>query len=213
MEFYRRRGKRCMDVLVTGSVLVLALPILLAVALVVRFGLGKPILFRQRRIGLDDRPFQIVKFRTMTDACNAAGEALPDERRLTRVGRMLRASSLDELPELWNVLRGEMSWVGPRPLLPEYLERYSPRQRRRHELKPGITGLAQVRGRNAIDWETRFELDIWYVEHLSLALDLRILLATVGRVLRANGVHAEAHATMPRFDGTNPAAAQHDRAA
>ena len=213
MGFYQNRGKRWMDILVSGSALLLAAPILAVTALVVRTRLGRPIFFRQRRIGLYDTPFCIWKFRTMIEACDPTGAPLPDERRLTRVGRLLRASSLDELPGLWNVMRGEMSLVGPRPLLTEYRVHYSPRQRRRHDVRPGITGLAQVRGRNAIDWATRLEMDVWYVDHLSFALDVRILLKTIKCVFLSRDIHADGHATMPRFDGAPAAGVHHDRAA
>jgi lipopolysaccharide/colanic/teichoic acid biosynthesis glycosyltransferase len=168
---------------------------------VVRRKLGSPALFRQVRPGLHGRPFMMVKFRTMTDERGADGELLPDAQRLTAFGRFLRASSLDELPELWNVLRGEMSLVGPRPLLMEYLPLYSPEQARRHEVRPGITGWAQVNGRNAVSWDERFKLDVWYVDHRSLWLDLRILWLTVRKVLVREGISAQGEATMSRFTG------------
>lgn len=193
-----------MDVLVAGMALVLlALPLLL-LACLVRVRLGSPVLFRQVRPGLHERPFMMVKFRTMTDERGADGELLPDARRLTSFGRFLRATSLDELPELWNVLRGEMSLVGPRPLLMEYLPLYSPEQARRHEVRPGITGWAQVNGRNALSWEERFKLDVWYVDHRSLWLDLRILWLTVRKVIVREGISAQGEATMPRFTGNKP---------
>lgn len=193
--------KRLFDLLLSfGLLLALALPLLLLWALV-RRELGSPVLFRQIRPGLQGRPFMMIKFRTMTDKCGADGELLPDAQRLTSFGRFLRATSLDELPELWNVLRGEMSLVGPRPLLMEYLPLYSPEQARRHEVRPGITGWAQVNGRNALSWEERFKLDVWYVDHRSLWLDLRILWLTVRKVIVREGISAQGEATMPRFTG------------
>ncbi|OYD52104.1 sugar transferase [Acidovorax kalamii] len=196
--------KRLFDLLLSfGLLLALALPLLLLWGLV-RCKLGSPVLFRQIRPGQHGRPFMMVKFRTMTDERGADGELLPDVQRLTSFGRFLRASSLDELPELWNVLRGEMSLVGPRPLLMEYLPLYSPEQARRHEVRPGITGWAQVNGRNALSWEERFKLDIWYVDHRSLWLDLRILWLTVRKVIVREGISAQGEATMPRFTGNKP---------
>ncbi len=196
--------KRLFDLLLSfGLLLVLALPLLLLWVLV-RRKLGSPVLFRQIRPGQHGRPFMMVKFRTMTDECGADGELLPDAQRLTALGRFLRASSLDELPELWNVLRGEMSLVGPRPLLMEYLPLYSPEQARRHEVRPGITGWAQVNGRNALSWEERFKLDVWYVDHRSVGLDLRILWLTVRKVIVREGISAQGEATMPRFTGNKP---------
>jgi lipopolysaccharide/colanic/teichoic acid biosynthesis glycosyltransferase len=193
--------KRLFDLLLSlGGLVVLSMPLLLLWVLVHR-KLGSPVLFRQVRPGLHGRPFMMVKFRTMTDERGADGELLPDAQRLTAFGRFLRASSLDELPELWNVLRGEMSLVGPRPLLMEYLPLYSPEQARRHEVRPGITGWAQVNGRNALSWEERFKLDIWYVDHRSLWLDLRILWLTVRKVIVREGISAQGEATMPRFTG------------
>ena len=193
--------KRLFDILLSAcGLLVLAVP-LLALAWQVRRKLGSPVLFTQIRPGLHGKPFRMVKFRTMTDAREASGALLPDAHRLTPFGRFLRASSLDELPELWNVLRGEMSLVGPRPLLMEYLPLYSPEQARRHEVRPGITGWAQVNGRNAISWEDKFALDVWYVDHRSLWLDLRILWLTVRKVLVRDGISAAGEATMPRFEG------------
>lgn len=201
---YPFMAKRSMDVLVAGMALVLlALPLLLLGSMV-RLKLGSPVLFRQVRPGLYGRPFMMVKFRTMTDERGADDDLLPDAQRLTAFGRFLRASSLDELPELWNVLRGEMSLVGPRPLLMEYLPLYSPEQARRHEVRPGITGWAQVNGRNALSWEERFKLDVWYVDHRSLWLDLRILWLTVRKVIVREGISAQGEATMPRFTGNKP---------
>lgn len=193
--------KRLFDLLASlGMLLVLGLPVLL-LAWMVRHKLGSPVLFRQTRPGLHGRPFTMIKFRTMTDERGPDGELLPDAQRLSPFGLFLRASSLDELPELWNVLRGEMSLVGPRPLLMEYLPLYSPEQARRHEVRPGITGWAQVNGRNAQSWNERFRLDVWYVDHHSLWLDLRILWLTVRKVLVREGISAQGEATMPRFKG------------
>lgn len=193
--------KRLFDFLVALlALLLLALPLLL-LALLVRRKLGSPVLFRQVRPGLHGQPFEMVKFRTMTDARGADGALLPDAVRLTPFGRFLRASSLDELPELWNVLKGEMSLVGPRPLLMEYVPLYSAEQYRRHEVRPGVTGWAQVNGRNAISWEEKFALDVWYVEQQSLALDIKILWLTVKKVLLRDGISAAGEATMAKFTG------------
>jgi lipopolysaccharide/colanic/teichoic acid biosynthesis glycosyltransferase len=194
-------AKRALDVAAAGAALALLSPVIAVVALAVRLNLGAPVLFRQERPGLHGRPFRMMKFRTMRDAAGPDGAPLPDEERLTPFGRFLRSSSLDELPELWNVLRGDMSLVGPRPLLTEYLPLYSPRHARRHEVRPGLTGWAQVNGRNALTWPERLELDVWYVEHRSLALDLRILLRTVGTVFARRGISHAGHATMERFRG------------
>jgi lipopolysaccharide/colanic/teichoic acid biosynthesis glycosyltransferase len=200
--FYRRTGKRLFDLLITLPALILLSPVLGILALLVRIKLGSPVLFRQQRPGLHGKPFTLVKFRTMTDACDAQGNLLPDADRLTPFGRFLRSSSLDELPELWNVLKGEMSLVGPRPLRMEYLPLYSKRQARRHEVRPGITGWAQINGRNALSWEERFELDVWYVDCLSLTLDLRVIAGTVQAVVKRDGINAQGEATMYRFTGT-----------
>lgn len=194
--------KRGFDLLASALALLLLAPVLAVLALLVRRKLGTPVLFRQQRPGLHGRPFMMQKFRTMTDARGASGELLPDAVRLTPFGRWLRATSLDELPELWNVLKGDMSLVGPRPLLMEYLPLYSPHQARRHEVRPGITGWAQVNGRNALGWEAKFDLDVWYVEHASLWLDLRILALTVWRVLRPQGINAPGSATAEKFTGS-----------
>lgn len=193
-------SKRMMDlVLLVGSAPIW-LPLLIFIAVMVRIRIGSPVLFRQVRPGLHDQVFELIKFRTMRDDRDSFGNFLPDEVRLTPFGRWLRASSLDELPEIWNVLKGEMSLVGPRPLLVQYLPRYSPAQRRRHEVPPGLTGWAQVNGRNSLSWEERFALDVWYVENRSLWLDLRILVLTIGSVLSRRGVSARNHATMPEFN-------------
>ena len=196
-------ARRFIDV--TGAVIALVLlgPALAVLAIAIRLTMGSPILFRQVRIGRNERHFCIFKFRTMNHLRNAAGELLPDSERLTRLGRFIRTLSVDELPQLWNVVKGDMSLVGPRPLLPEYLPRYTPRQRRRHEVMPGLTGWAQINGRNALNWERRFELDVWYVENCSLSLDMRILALTVAGVLRREGVSQDGHATMSEFLGTD----------
>jgi sugar transferase EpsL len=193
--------KRALDISISSLlILVLSLPLLIT-ALAVRLTMGSPVLFRQRRPGYRGRLFALLKFRTMTDAVEAGGKTLPDELRLTATGRFLRRTSLDELPQLWNVLRGDMSLVGPRPLLIEYLPLYTAEQARRHDVRPGITGWAQVNGRNDQSWEERFRLDVWYVDHRSFWLDLKILWLTILRVLRAEGVSRPGHATMPRFTG------------
>jgi len=203
------RTSRLLDVVISGGALIVFAPLLGAIALSSRFALkGKP-LFVQSRVGKDDHIFAFYKFRTMTDARGATGELLPDEQRLTGLGRFLRATSLDELPQLWNVLKGDMSLVGPRPLLPEYLPRYSAFQRRRHEVKPGITGWVQVNGRNSLTWEQKFELDVWYVDHRSFWLDVKILCLTVLQVLRRDGISQAGHATMPEFLGS-PTAVRRD---
>ncbi len=194
--------KRLFDLLAAAlAMLFLALP-LLALAWLIRRKLGSPVLFRQVRPGLHGQPFTMVKFRTMTDECGPDGALLPDAQRLTPFGRFLRASSLDELPELWNVLRGEMSLVGPRPLLMEYLPLYTPEQARRHEVRPGVTGWAQVNGRNAISWPDKFALDVWYVDNQSLWLDIKILWMTVRKVLVRDGISAAGEATMSKFTGS-----------
>ncbi len=200
---YRSFGTRCLDLLLTIPALVLLSPVLALIALLVRLKLGSPILFRQQRPGLYGKPFTIYKFRTMTDACDALGNPLPDAQRLTSFGRFLRSSSLDELPELFNVLKGKMSLVGPRPLLMQYLERYTPEQIRRHEVKPGITGWAQVNGRNAITWEQKFALDVWYVDHCSLRLDLQIIALTLWKIVKREGISQPGQATMEEFMGSN----------
>ncbi|HEX8525606.1 sugar transferase [Allosphingosinicella sp.] len=194
-------AKRAFDVVVSAIALLVLSPLLLLVALLVAAKLGRPVLFRQLRPGLHGRPFEILKFRTMLPDRDGGGVA-SDAARLTRFGRFLRATSLDELPALWNVLRGEMSLVGPRPLLMQYLGRYSAEQARRHLVRPGLTGWAQINGRNALSWEEKFELDIWYVENRSFLLDLKILLLTAVRVVRPSGINAEGAATMPEFMGS-----------
>jgi lipopolysaccharide/colanic/teichoic acid biosynthesis glycosyltransferase len=194
--------KRFTDLMGALVLLVLLAPLLLLLCAVVRFGIGSPVLFRQTRPGLRGRPFKLIKFRTMLDARDEHDEILPDKDRLTPFGRWLRRSSLDELPEIWCVLVGTMSFVGPRPLLMEYLPRYSAAQARRHEVRPGITGWAQVNGRNAISWDAKFALDLWYVEHRSIALDLRIVLRTARSLPLREGISATGEATMPRFMGS-----------
>jgi sugar transferase EpsL len=199
---YRHAGKRALDLLTVAPALAVLSPVLAVVAFLVWTRHGTPVLFRQSRPGLGAEPFGILKFRTMVDERDRHGELLPDEERLTALGRFLRRTSLDELPELFNVLKGEMSLVGPRPLLTEYLGRYTEEQARRHEVKPGITGWAQVNGRNALSWEDKFEHDVWYVDHASLWFDLKILAMTVWQVVTGRGISAEGHATMPVFEGT-----------
>lgn len=193
--------KRAFDLLLTVPALVVLAPVILVVALLVRARLGSPVLFRQPRPGLGGMPFTMIKFRTMRDAFDTHGRLLPDAERLTDFGRFLRATSLDELPGLWNVVRGDMSLVGPRPLLMAYLPLYSPEQARRHDVRPGITGWAQVNGRNAISWPEKFALDVWYVDNRSLWLDIRILALTVRKVFRREGISAAGDATMPAFTG------------
>ena len=195
------RTKRVFDLAVSCFALVVLSPLLLAVALLVRLFLGTPILFRQNRPGLGTKMFTCLKFRTMTDARDLKGELLPDSQRLTVLGRFLRSVSIDELPELINVIRGEMSLVGPRPLLPQYLERYTREQMRRHQVKPGITGWAQINGRNTLDWNQKFTLDLWYVDHQSFWLDLRILAKTTWQVFRRDGIAHPGHTAMPEFLG------------
>ena len=193
--------KRAFDLILTLVTAIFWLPLLFVVALIVRIKLGAPVFFRQERPGLNGKPFRMVKFRSMTDARDANGNLLPDEDRLPAFGRWLRASSMDELPELFNVLKGEMSLVGPRPLLMQYIPRYNARQARRHEVPPGITGWAQVNGRNAIAWDQKFELDVWYVEHRSLWLDCKIILLTILKLFCRDDVNAPGSATMPEFMG------------
>lgn len=193
--------KRVFDVTLAVPALIVLSPVFALVALAVRVSLGSPVIFKQQRPGKNERPFTLYKFRTMRDARDARGSLLPDARRLTRLGAFLRATSLDELPELVNVLEGDMSLVGPRPLLMEYLPLYSPEQRRRHDVRPGVTGWAQVNGRNALTWREKFALDIEYVDRVSLGLDLRILLLTIGSVVRSEGISHSGHVTMQPFRG------------
>ena len=196
---YRRQGKRTLDLLLTLPALIVLSPLLVVLGMLVRFKLGTPVLFRQRRPGMNARLFTLLKFRTMTDARDAQGALLSDAERLTPFGRFLRSTSLDELPELWNVLRGEMSWVGPRPLLMQYLDRYTAEQARRHEVHPGITGWAQVNGRNALTWEQKFAFDVWYVDHVSFALDLKIMALTVWMIITRKGINEAGQATAQEF--------------
>ncbi len=197
-------SKRIFDLLLAGLGLVILSPVLLLAAMLVRIYHGSPVIFTQKRPGFKGTPFHIYQFRTMTDARDKNGNPLPDSERLTRLGRFLRASSLDELPELFNVLRGEMSIVGPRPLLMQYLERYNPEQARRHDALPGITGWAQVNGRNALTWEDKFQLDVWYVDHWSLWLDIKIIFLTVWKVFKREGISQPGHATAEEFMGSPP---------
>ncbi len=194
--------KRSLDIVIASAALILLLPVYFYVAYKVRKNLGSPVLFRQVRPGLYGKPFEMIKFRSMKDAVDAQGNVLPDSERLTPFGKMLRASSLDEMPELWNVIKGDMSIVGPRPLLMEYLPLYNSEQAKRHNVRPGITGYAQVNGRNAISWEKKFELDTWYVENQSLWLDFKIMLKTFKKVLAKDDISAEGEATMSKFTGS-----------
>ena len=198
---YRRYTKRLLDIVLSACALIVLSPVLLITACLVRVKLGSPVIFRQARPGKDEKIFYLYKFRTMTDRRNAQGDLLPDEARLTDFGKKLRATSLDELPELWNILKGDMSIVGPRPLLVRYLPRYNQDQRRRHEVRPGLTGLAQVNGRNLLSWEDKFRYDVEYVDKLSLSLDARIILKTVGKLFAREGVSSESCATMEEFMG------------
>ena len=195
--------KRLLDIVIASSALVLLSPVYAFVAYKVRKNLGSPVLFRQVRPGLNGKPFEMIKFRSMKDAVDAQGHSLPGSERLTPFGQMLRSSSLDEMPELWNVIKGDMSIVGPRPLLMEYLPLYNREQAKRHNVRPGITGYAQVNGRNAISWEKKFELDTWYVENRSLWLDFKIMLKTVQKVLSKDDISAEGEATISKFTGTS----------
>ena len=195
--------KRILDITIASTALILLSPVYFIVAHKVKKNLGSPVLFRQVRPGLNGQPFEMIKFRTMKDALDADGNPLPDSERLTPFGKMLRATSLDEMPELWNVIKGDMSIVGPRPLLMEYLPLYSQEQAKRHNVRPGITGYAQVNGRNAISWEKKFELDTWYVENQSLWLDFKIMLKTIKKVIAKDDISAEGEATMSKFTGTS----------
>jgi sugar transferase EpsL len=196
-------AKRVFDFTAGLILLILMTPVMIIIALLVCINIGSPVVFRQERPGSGGRPFKLLKFRTMSELVDEEGIMLPDEQRLTKLGQILRKYSLDELPQLINVVRGDLSFVGPRPLLMQYLERYTPEQARRHEVKPGITGWAQVNGRNAISWEEKFKLDVWYVDNVSLWLDLKILWLTVLKVLRADGISGEGSATMSEFMGND----------
>lgn len=198
---YSRYGKRMLDMMLTLPALIVLSPLLVVVGVLVHLLLGSPVLYRQQRPGQYGKPFTILKFRTMMNKRSANGQLLPDAERLTTFGKFLRSTSLDEIPELLNILRGEMSLVGPRPLLMQYLDRYTPTQTRRHEVRPGITGWAQVNGRNAISWDQRFVLDVWYVDHISLWLDIKIIALTVWKVLRREGINQTGHATMSEYTG------------
>lgn len=202
-SFYRCYGKRIFDLTLAVVLLMVLSPVLVVIALVLYLKLGCPVLFRQQRPGLHGNPFVICKFRSMTDVKDKEGLMLQDSERLSNIGKWLRSVSIDELPELWNVIKGDMSFVGPRPLLVEYLPLYSPEQSRRHEVRPGITGWAQINGRNAISWEEKFKLDIWYVDQRSLWLDIKILYMTFWHLLKQEGVHAENNVTMPKFTGSH----------
>lgn len=193
--------KRAFDLLLLIPALIISLPLVVFIAVLIRLAMGKPVLFRQERPGLHGKPFLLLKFRTMKDALDASGALLSDAQRLTDLGRFLRATSLDELPELFNVLKGDMSIVGPRPLLTQYLERYTPEQARRHEVKPGLTGWAQVNGRNAITWEEKFNLDVWYVDNWSLWLDIKIIFMTIWKIIKREGINQPGEATMEEFKG------------
>lgn len=199
---YRHFFKRFLDILLSGCALIVLSPVLLVVAVLVRTKLGSPVIFCQERPGKNEKIFKMYKFRSMMDARDENGELLPDEARLTKFGRALRSTSLDELPELWNIFKGDMSIVGPRPLLVKYLPRYNAEQRHRHDVRPGLTGLAQVNGRNAISWEEKFRLDVDYVRHITFAGDMKIVLATVGKVLHHEGISGGNSATMEEFRGT-----------
>ncbi|HIF9071210.1 TPA: sugar transferase [Photobacterium damselae] len=194
--------KRLFDIVASLIALVLLSPVIIITGYFIRKNLGSPVLFRQIRPGLDGKPFEMIKFRTMKDAVDINGNALPDAERMTPFGDKLRNSSLDEIPELWNVLKGDMSLVGPRPLLMDYLPLYNDKQARRHEVRPGVTGWAQVNGRNAISWEEKFDLDVWYVDNQSFKLDLKILFLTIQKVLIKDGISADGHVTIERFKGT-----------
>ena len=199
---YEAYVKRLLDLVLSAVALLLLSPVILVVAILVRCNLGAPVIFCQERPGKDEEIFKLYKFRSMTDACDAYGELLPDELRLTRFGRFLRSTSLDELPELWNIFKDDMSIVGPRPLLVKYLPLYNEEQRHRHDVTPGLTGWAQVHGRNLCSWEEKFDYDIWYVDHVSFILDLQIILLTVKSVLKREGISSEDSATMEEFTGT-----------
>jgi len=205
---YQARGKRLLDLTLTIPALILLSPVLAIVALLVRLKLGSPVLFRQVRAGMAGKPFSVVKFRTMTDDHDTSGQLLPDHQRMTDFGRLLRSTSLDELPTLFNVLRGDMSLVGPRPLFVHYLNRYTPEQMRRHEVRPGITGLAQVSGRNALSWEQKFALDVHYVDHLSFWSDVAIVARTIVKTLRRQGISQTGHVTAEEFMGTGGSGTQ-----
>lgn len=201
MNFYDRYIKRLLDILLSGLALLILWPVLLVVAVLVRCKLGSPVIFCQERPGKNEKIFKLYKFRTMTDARDGQGNLLPDEVRLTKFGRLLRSTSLDELPELWNILKGDMSLVGPRPLLVKYLPLYNEQQRHRHDVRPGLTGWAQVNGRNTLSWEEKFQYDVWYVEHISFLLDVKTVFLTVKKVSCREGISSDTAATMEEFKG------------
>lgn len=201
-SFYETYIKRLLDIVLSAGALLVLWPVLLVTAVLVRFRLGSPVIFCQERPGKDEKVFRLYKFRSMTDQRDDRGQLLPDEVRLTRFGKLLRSTSLDELPELWNILRGDMSIVGPRPLLVKYLPLYSQEQRRRHDVRPGLTGWAQANGRNALSWEEKFRLDVWYVDHVSFVTDVKTVLLTVKKVFCREGISSETAATMEEFRGT-----------
>jgi undecaprenyl phosphate N,N'-diacetylbacillosamine 1-phosphate transferase len=200
-KFYKRFGKRTIDLILSLALILLSLPITLICILLIRINLGKPVFFVQKRPGHNEKIFSLIKLRTMQDFKDKSGNLLPDNERMTNLGRFLRSTSIDELPEFWNVLKGEMSLVGPRPLLPQYLSRYSEKQSKRHLVRPGLTGLAQINGRNNLDWNKKFELDIYYVENLSFFLDLKIIFITVIRILQRKNISKSGHSTSPEFLG------------
>jgi sugar transferase EpsL len=202
--------KQAIDFLSAAALLLFLSPLLACLGVAVWLSMGTPVLFGDVRAGYKGKPFMLVKYRTMNSLCDAHGQLLPDEQRLTRLGRVLRRFSLDEIPQFWNVCKGEMSLVGPRPLFVRYLERYAPEQARRHDVKPGITGWAQINGRNALNWEDRFRMDVWYVDHGSLGLDARIIFSTILKVLRGEGISQTGHATMPEFRGSPQQNGQHE---
>lgn len=208
-SFYESCIKRLMDLVLSGFALILLSPVLLVTAILVRTKLGSPVIFKQERPGRNGEIFSLYKFRSMTDQKDEAGNLLPDSVRLTGFGKKLRSTSLDELPELWNIFRGDMSIVGPRPLLVKYLPLYNEEQRHRHDVRPGLTGWAQINGRNAISWEEKFKLDCWYVEHISLLLDLKIIFMTALKVFRREGISSETAATMEEFTGTKENTSSH----
>lgn len=199
---YRQFGKRLFDLVIASQLVLITFPLFVFIAFIVRLTMGSPILFRQKRPGMHGRIFILIKFRSMTNSVDDRGNALSDSQRISRFGCFLRSTSLDELPELWNVILGDMSLIGPRPLLVEYLDRYTPEQAKRHEAKPGITGWAQINGRNAINWEEKFKLDLWYVQHLSLWLDIKIFTTTLLRVLKRDGINQAGQATAEKFAGS-----------
>ena len=199
--FYERFVKRAFDITISGLALIVLSPLLAVVALLVRIKHGSPVLFSQERPGLNEKVFRMYKFRSMTNERDENGELLPDEKRLTGFGKFLRATSLDELPELWNIFRGDLSLIGPRPLLVRYLPLYSERQHLRHSVRPGMTGWAQVHGRNTVSWQEKFEYDVWYAEHISFGLDFKIFFMTIGKVLKREGINSDTAATMEEFRG------------